>query len=159
MVSFLLVDDSVHIFFHFRECPELFLIKQGLCFYLLDLGHKLIYIVIIQSLEFPPSFFNQCLQSGMPSGTLAVESIPHLFFQRLKGPKLSLPDPLNTLLHLYCELEHHLLLPPHNELHYALLHLHDLVEVCTVRECLHPQVHHGQPQGLEALEHLRFQGR
>ena len=159
LLSLLLVDDSVHIFFHLRECPELFLIKQGLSFYFFDVGHELIDIEIIQPLGFFPCIFNQFIQSGMSRGNLAVESILHLFFQRFKGPKLSLSDPSNTLLHLYGELEHHLLLPPQHELHYALLHVHDLSEVCPIRECLHPQVQQGQPQGLEALVHLRFQGR
>ena len=47
MLPLLLVDNSVHIFFHFREGPELSLIKQGLSFYILDVGHELIDIEFI----------------------------------------------------------------------------------------------------------------
>jgi hypothetical protein len=80
MLSLLLIDDSVHIFFHFREGPELPLIKQRLGFYLLNVGHELIDIKVIQPLKLPPSILNQCIQSGI-SSALAIENIHQLFFQ------------------------------------------------------------------------------
>lgn len=47
MLSLLLIDNSVHIFFHLRESRELSRIKQWLSFDLLDVVHELIDIEII----------------------------------------------------------------------------------------------------------------